>query len=393
MLVAGIAIGALVGAALGAWGALRRRRIPAIAAAAKAKAVVAKAVAAKAAAKAVAAKAAAKAAVAARPIEIPAGSKAAPQIHPIDTLRVQAVNAVASERLWRLAFAVPAPAPSQQPLPPEHARVQESIIAVLRADKLDPKYFPRRPTLMPQLLRAVNDPDAAPDTVSRIIAQDPVLTGDVLRLANSNFYRVTPEPVETIQRAVVICGLDGLQSLLAAALLQPVFRATDKNFPRFPLLLWERTERTARAAELYAARTRPQDRFEAQLVALLSALGPLVVYRATIDAYSRSPGLAPSPALCVALIGTLGQQMSQRIAGHWQSSPRLVAALGPPGEDAVSDRSLAHALFCGELLGTLSLLESQQDISPRERLRLAEDAGLPDDLTTSIWERLGGTGK
>jgi HD-like signal output (HDOD) protein len=220
-----------------------------------------------------------------------------------------------------------------------------------------------------------------------------VLTGDVLRLANSNFYRVTPEPVETIQRAVVICGMDGLQSLLAAVLLQPVFRATDKNFPRFPLLLWERTERAARAAELYATKTRRQDRFEAQLVALLSALGPLVVYRATVAAYSQTPGLSPSASLCVALIGTLGQQTSQRIARSWQSSPRLIAALGPPSENAGTDRSLAHALYCGELIGTLSLLESQQNISLRERLRLAEDAGLPDELTRSIWERLTGAGK
>jgi HD-like signal output (HDOD) protein len=323
-------------------------------------------------------------------IDVAAKAEAIPQVRPIDTLRVEAVNALAAERLWRLAFAAPA---QVQPVSAEHARVQDAVIAELRADKLDPKYFPRRPTLMPQLLRAVNDPDAAPDAVSRIIAQDPVLTGDILRLANSNFYRVTPEPVETIQRAVVICGMDGLQTLLAAVLLQPVFRATDKNFPRFPLLLWERTERAARAAELYATKTRRQDRFEAQLVALLSALGPLVVYRATVAAYSRTPGLSPSAALYVALIGTLGRQMSQRIARHWESSPRLIAALGPPSENAASDRGLAHALYCGELIGTLSLLESQQDLSPSERLRLAEDAGLPDEMTRSIWERLTGTGR
>jgi HD-like signal output (HDOD) protein len=361
MLLTGPLIAALA-LAMSAWAVLRRRRAPAIAA-----------------------------------IPVPAKdsigvvtAEATPQNRPIDTLRVEAVNALAAERLWRLAFAAPE---QVEPVAPDHARVQDAVIAMLRADKLDPKYFPRRPALMPQLLRAVNDPDAAPDSVSRIIAQDPVLTGDILRLANSNFYRVTPEPVETIQRAVVICGMDGLQSLLAAVLLQPVFRATDKNFPRFPPLLWERTERAARAAELYAAKTRRQDRFEAQLIALLSALGPLVVYRATMAAYSRTPGLAPSPALCVALIGTLGQQTSQRIARHWQSSPRLIAALGPPGDNAASDRSLAHALYCGELIGTLSLLESQQHISLSERVRLAGDAGLPDELAKSIWERLSGAGK
>jgi HD-like signal output (HDOD) protein len=314
---------------------------------------------------------------------------AGPQILPDDTPSVAVANALATERLWRLAFAAPA---QVQPLAPEHARVRDAVVAVLRADQLDPTHFPRRPTLMPQLLRAINDPDAAPDAAARIIARDPVLAGDVLRLANSNFYRVTPEPVETIQRAVVICGMDGLQSLLAAVLLQPVFRATDKNFPRFPQLLWERTERASRAAALYAAKARRQDRFEAQLVALLSALGPLVVYRATLAAYSQRPGLSPSAELCAALIGTFGRQMSQSIARHWQSAPRLIAALAPSQESAAADRSLAHALHCGELIGTLSLLESLQDIAPAERIRLAADAGLSDELTKGIWEKLVGTG-
>jgi len=311
----------------------------------------------------------------------------APPFHVNDAVRVESVNAIVAERLWRLAFAAPKVA---ERLEPEHARVRDAVTAELQAGKFDPTYFPRRPTLMPQLMRTVNDPDAGAEAISDIIAQDPVLTGDVLRLANSSFYRVSREPVETIQRAVVICGMGGLQKLLAVALLQPVFRATDKNFPRFPPLLWVRTERAALAAELYAAEIRRQDRFEAQMLALLSALGPLVVYRATVAAYAHAPGLPPSADLCVTLIGSLGQQTAQSIARQWESSPRLVEALrisGPDPEQA-PDQALALALFSGELIGTLSLLESQRDISPSLRQRLTEKAGLPEESTASIWVRL-----
>jgi HD-like signal output (HDOD) protein len=362
MLVAGISI-ATVALALCGWIALRRRGTPVVAP---------------------------PGAPANHPIGVAPNTPSTPQLRSINTVRVEGVSALAAARLWRLAFSVPA---QLGPVTPAHVRVRDTVTALLREDTIDPKYLPRRPTLMPQLVRAVNDPDAAPDAVSRILAQDPVLTGDVLRLANSNFYRVTPEPVETIQRAVVICGMDGLQSLLTTALLQPVFQATDKNFPRLPLLLWERTQRAARAAELYAAKAQRQDRFEAQLVALLSALGPLAVYRATMAAYARVPGLAPHAGLCVELISALGQQVSQRIARHWQSSPRLAEALGPISRNTAADHSLAHALFCGELIGTLSLLEAQRDISPRERLQLTEDAGLPEEMVMSIWEKLAGAAK
>ena len=297
-----------------------------------------------------------------------------------DSARAELANNLVTERLWKLAFAAPSEA---QVLEPAQAKIRDAVAAALQADSLDPKYFPRRPTLMPQLMRAVDDPRAATEKLSRMVAHDPVLTSDVLRLANSTLYRTSPAPIETIQRAIVVLGVDALRGLVATAMLQPVFRATRSNFPRFPRMLWERTERAARAAEMYAMKTQPQDRFEAQLVILLSALGPLVVYGAVLDKYAQSPQLAPSPTLCVALTAALGPQVSQRIARHWETSPRLIAAIErSPGE------ALTMALCVGELLGTLSLLHTQSVITSDEGLATANDAGLPDAIVAPIWERL-----
>jgi HD-like signal output (HDOD) protein len=301
-----------------------------------------------------------------------------------DAARAELANNLVTERLWRLAFAAaPAPAPAPELLEPAHVRIRDAVLAVLQSETLDPKYFPRRPTLMPQLLHAMDDPHSATDKLSRIVAHDPVLASDVLRLANSPIYRTSPAPIETIQRAIVVLGADALRGLVATAMLQPVFRATRSNFPRFPRMLWERTERAARAAELYALEALPQDRFEAQLLILLSALGPLVVYGATLEVYSQRPRLTPNPALFVSLTAALGPQVSLRIAQHWETSPRLVAAIErSPGE------ALTMALCAGELLGTLSLLQTQNVITADEGLATASDIGLADTLVAPIWERL-----
>jgi HD-like signal output (HDOD) protein len=299
---------------------------------------------------------------------------------PVDGARVQLANSLVTERLWKLAFAAPS---QMQYLEDAHTQIRDSVSAVLKSDALDPTYFPRRPTLMPQLMRAVDDPLTATDKLSRIVAHDPVLASDVLRLANSALYRTSPAPIETIQRAIVVLGVDALRGLLATAMLQPVFRATRTNFPRFPRMLWERTERAVRAAEMYALESHPQDRFEAQLVILLSALGPLVVYGAALDAYSRRPDIAPSPTLCVALTAALGAQVSLRIARHWETSPRLIAAIEKSPEE-----SLTMALCAGELLGSLSLLETQSVISRDEALATAREAGLSDAIVMPIWTQL-----
>ena len=291
--------------------------------------------------------------------------------------RIELANELASTRLWNLAFGA---AVNPQRVAPEQARIRACIEAILEADILDEKYFPRRPTLLPQLLRALDDPSAAPGKLSRIVAHDPVLTADVLRLANSSLYRTSTAPIETIQRALVVLGVDALRGLIAAAMLQPVFRATRTNFPRFPRMLWERTERAAHAAELYALITKPQDRFEAQLIILLSALGPLVVYGAAVEVYSRNPKIAPNAELLVALIGALAPRMSLRIARHWEASARLISAIDrQPGE------SLTQALYSGELVGTLSLLQSQNVVPRAQALAMAKDAGMTDELLDTAW--------
>jgi HD-like signal output (HDOD) protein len=306
----------------------------------------------------------------------PAAAEATPEAS-----RLAAANAAAAERLWALAYAVPFAAHSSDVR--AHNRVRDNIVAVLEVDRLDPRYFPRRPALMPQLLQAINDPQAAVERISRMIAHDPVLTADVLRMANSSRYRTSEAAIETIPRAIVICGVEALRGMLAAAMLQPVFRANRKNFPRLPRMLWDRTELASRAAELYALRRHPQDRFEAQLLVLLNAIGPLVVYGAIVDVYSRNSHLSPSPSLCIELTRALGSPTAIRIARDWQLSARLIAAL-----DATPQESLRVALQFGELLGTLAFLESRTVISAGERTELLGSSGMPEALVTDIWSLL-----
>lgn len=305
--------------------------------------------------------------------------------------RRRAAAASAADRLWRQVFEA-RERPTEMPatLPARHRAVRASVIETLEAETLGERYFPRRPTLMPQLLHAVNDPEAGPARLAAIVAQDPVLTGDVVRLANSAFYRVTPQPVETIQRAIVVCGSDGLQSLIATALMQPVFRGTHGAFGRFPTVLWERTSQAAVAAETYALLERRGDRLLAQLTCLLGALGPLVIYRAGIEAYAESPELRPNPELFLGLIETLGAETARRVARQWNLPARVVAALGVRAGDPATEEmlALAEAVDCGELFGTLCTMERERLLEPDEARRLALETGISAESLDEIWKRM-----
>ncbi len=96
----------------------------------------------------------------------------------------------------------------------------------------------RRPMMLPQLLRAVHDKKSTQHQLADIFARDPALAGNLLKVANSPVYRVSEDPVESLDRAVAMLGTDGLHSLIATALVQPVFKLAATDYPRFPEIVW-----------------------------------------------------------------------------------------------------------------------------------------------------------
>jgi HD-like signal output (HDOD) protein len=303
---------------------------------------------------------------------------------PADTLKSQLARV--SAELWASALSAAAIGPD---VPAGHQLILDATRTALGANPLAERYFPRRPMLMPQLLAAVNDPDAPPLKLAEIIAKDPVLTGNILRLANSVVFRLSAVPVESIQRAVVVCGTDGLQSLAATALVQPVFRSDSESHSRFPAVLWERCTRASLAAETCARQWCPADRQAAQLLALLSALGPLVVYRVVQDQYRSHPTLPPMPAVFLLAINRYSVVMAARIAALWETPPRIVAILG--GERQADDGApspLERSLLAGELLASLSLLVAEGRMAEAECAGIALAAGIPAALYSAVWVRL-----
>lgn len=296
-----------------------------------------------------------------------------------------------TRRMWCMVFGVETDA-----APPDaaHEPLRHAARIALAAGKLDDRYFPRRPTLMPQLMAAVNSATAGANRLADIIAQDPVLAANVLRLANSAFMRPGTQPIESIQRAVVVCGTDGLQSLAARALLQPVFRSAGAVFNQFPPKLWEYIGLASIAAGACARARDPADQQTAQLLSLLSALGPLVVYRVLADQYRAAPQLKPSATLFLQMIAEAGTATTLRVAGSWELSERLQLALASAGDDhsVPPDEDLARlveAQRAGATLATLSMLCDAGQVGPAESEHIALTAGISPDLWRQLRERKG----
>ncbi|MBC7984823.1 MAG: HDOD domain-containing protein, partial [Candidatus Obscuribacterales bacterium] len=78
----------------------------------------------------------------------------------------------------------------------DHDGVLQKVVKSLDSAIHEQRHFPRRPALLPKLLHAINDSDSTRETVARLILQDPVLAGNVLKRANSVYYLQKNAPVE-----------------------------------------------------------------------------------------------------------------------------------------------------------------------------------------------------
>jgi len=260
----------------------------------------------------------------------------------------------------------------------------------------DPKYVMRRPMMLPQLLRAVHDKRSTSHQMANIFARDPALAGNLLKVANSPVYRVSEDPVESLDRAVAMLGTDGLHSLIATALVQPVFKLAATHYPRFPEIVWEHTLRAASAAENHAAQVENGDPFAAQLLALTMGLGAIVVYRIVIDR-SRTllDGRAPHPAVIIALIDSQCAGVAKRVAASWELSDRVLTALEEqrprgPSQEAQDPTPLGRSLAFGRKLAALAVLHEHGRISEDTvRASMAADGPLPEQFD-SIWVKLIG---
>jgi HD-like signal output (HDOD) protein len=253
---------------------------------------------------------------------------------------------------WLTAGAVAA-AQTPQALP--HAQLVLGELDRLTGNPADAAgLVPRVPDVIPQLLRSLRDEAASSADLARQVARDPALVAELIREANSPFYRSSSQ-VRTIDAALLVLGRNGLRMLLARAAFRPLIgmqggRHSRQAAPR----IWAHTELCAQAAGLLAPGLGA-DPFEAYLAGLMDDLGLIVALR-LFDSMLETDALPQDPAFVSALLART-RALSAHIALQWELPPPIAAAiLGAGGDGPSAGQPLALTLGRAEHLAQLALL-------------------------------------
>jgi HD-like signal output (HDOD) protein len=258
------------------------------------------------------------------------------------------------------------------------AEVEVRILDEVRALAAQPGeaagLVPRVPEAIPRLLSSLDDEDASVSELARQVAQDVVLVAEVIREANSAYYRPI-SPVRNVEAAIMMLGQNGLRMLLARIAFRPIINMQADGFARVAApQVWKQSVSCALAASLMAPGLSTGV-FEAYLAGLMQNVGLVVAFRLADRVCGN--GRIPSSSAFGARLLAGSRQLSSAIAAHWNFPAEVAAAIVHAGEGGPGH--LAKALALGDRIAKLRLLIDAKV--------LAEDDALVTDGLDSFQRR------
>lgn len=193
--------------------------------------------------------------------------------------------------------------------------------------------LPTIPGVALAVLRLAEDPDVRLNNIADVVAEDPALTGRLLRLANSSFFGRMVR-VGTIKQALVRLGLrSSLSVVLGFSIAAEILKGGKAlGHP----CVWHRSLLTSVAAKRIAEHTGKVFVEEAFTASLLQDIGLLALVMVAPGEYIKVEEILTSDATGIRnvdevereVLGTTHMELSSEILAMWNVPDELVLPVG-----------------------------------------------------------------
>ena len=265
------------------------------------------------------------------------------------------------------------PAPS-----PEAAAVISKAVA-------DISHIATLPEVTMKIIELVEDPDSTAQDLNQVITNDPALGARILKVVNSAFYGL-PGQIGSINRAIVLLGLNAVKNIAIAASLSKLFRGGRISDSFDARDLWTHCVASATTTRMLAAKAGLGLPDEAFLAGLIHDIGLMVEMQALrakfvetiqhFDAHREQGGTFRESELAV--IGATHEQFGMELCKVWKFPVSFQYVTGyhhHPADLAETHRALA------------SLVHIADHVTAKLKLGFRADV-INEDLTPRIKDEL-----
>jgi HD-like signal output (HDOD) protein len=256
------------------------------------------------------------------------------------------------------------------------------------------------PEVTSRIISTVEDPKSSAAQLHKIVSHDPALVTRILKVVNSAFYGL-PGQIASVERAIVLLGLNAVKNIAVAASLGQMFRGVKLCEGFTAKDLWSHCVAVAVVSRELARQAKLPLADEAFLAGMIHDVGILVslqIWPEPLRAVCEKAkvSLEPFTSIETEIIGVDHQMLGKALAEKWQFplACQLVAAhhhdplsLTDGSRTLVGLVHIADTLCCQAAHG-FPLTAAQQSISTTLVDAVGIDASIIDrtreNLTTII---------
>jgi len=261
------------------------------------------------------------------------------------------------------------------------------------------------PEITMQIINLVEDTSSTAQDLQDVISNDPALSSRILKVVNSSFYGL-PGQVGSINRAIVMLGLNAVKNIAIAASLAKLFRGGDLT-PQFSAkLLWSHSNAVAMGSKMLASELKLGLGDEAYLSGLMHDIGLMLEMQfdrnMLIDVVSRtgpdSEGVPANDMLEVEIgsFGATHEDFGLGLCQQWKFPASFAAVCGyhhKPMESPADHRRLVCLVHAADRIATrvgegfrLDLADTTIDPEAMEVIGLTDE--IVEDLIPRLEESL-----
>jgi putative nucleotidyltransferase with HDIG domain len=214
----------------------------------------------------------------------------------------------------------------------------------MRLDQINAfvKTFPGMPAAALKLLALVDEPDVRVPQIEVILRQDPGLTANLLKLANSAYFGI-PSKVGSVRQAVILLGLKRLTQMVIATCTSAILERMVPGYDLPAGELWRHSLAVSVAAEGLVRELKLDAAEEIFTAALLHDVGKIILGQFVQDDYAKiemalDQGLAFETAESIVL-GTNHAEIGALILSKWSIPEDIVYAVRWHHEPEKAERS------------------------------------------------------
>jgi HD-like signal output (HDOD) protein len=246
------------------------------------------------------------------------------------------------------------------------------------------------PEITLKIVELVEDPKSTAQDLHKVISTDPALCSRILKVVNSSFYGL-PGQIASINRAIVMLGLNAVKNIAIAASLAKLFRGGDLTSTFSAKDLWTHSNATAVCSKMLADALKLGLSDEAFLAGLMHDIGVMVEMqydRNKLTELFEKLGDPKAPSVNMleseeAIFGATHQDFGAGLCEKWKFPKSFKAVTGfhhRPLELARESRTLVCLVYIADRIAAdvaggfrHDLMNTDIDNAVRDELRLTAE--------------------